>query len=93
MPVGVIYTMGNPEQRAIEAGYEQHLGVTESVLELVFGKVERLASYDTLQFEDYAKVVADRFDPVHKARRHRDVFPEDRSRARELGARLVAAVG
>ncbi len=90
IPVGVIYTMGNGEQRATEGGYWHHLGVMESLLGLVFGKVERLASFDTLQFDDYAKVVADRFDPVHKAKRKREVFPLDCQKARDLGARLAA---
>jgi multimeric flavodoxin WrbA len=91
--VGVIYTMGAPEERVEQLGYWNHLGLTEFFLELVLGKVERLASFDTLQFDDYGKVVADRFDPVHKAQRRQEVFPLDCQKARDLGARLVTAPG
>ena len=45
--------------------------------------------YDTLQFEDYSKYVAPRFDPAHKAARRKEVFPQDCRKAFELGARLV----
>jgi multimeric flavodoxin WrbA len=89
--VGVIYTMNVEERQAEDMGYWNHLARTEGALERAFGSVERLASFDTLQFEDYTKVVADRFDPVHKRQRHDDVFPADCQKARELGERLVRA--
>jgi multimeric flavodoxin WrbA len=89
IPVGVIYTMNVEEHQAEDIGYWRHLERMEAVLTRVFGSTERLASFDTLQFEDYGKVVADRFDPAHKAKRRRDVFPEDCAKARGLGARLV----
>jgi hypothetical protein len=42
-----------------------------------------------LQFKDYAKVVADRFDPEKKARRRQEVFPQDCEKALAMGARFA----
>lgn len=89
IPTAMIYTMNLDEESATARGYWSHLGTIESALTLVFGSSERLASYDTLQFEDYGRMVADRWDPVHKTRRRREVFPQDCAKARGLGARLV----
>jgi multimeric flavodoxin WrbA len=89
IPVGVIYTMNLGETQAEELGYWRHLERTESALEMILGRTERLASFDTLQTKDYSKLVASRWDPVHKEERHRDVFPQDCAKARELGRRLI----
>lgn len=89
MPTAVIYTMNLDEEGAAARGYWNHLGSIESVLTMIFGSSERLASYDTLQVEDYGTMVSDRWDPVHKAQRRREVFPQDCAQARALGARLV----
>jgi hypothetical protein len=57
----------------------------------VFGNCEVLLSTDTLQFPDYSKYVSTLFDPVAKAKRHEEVFPEDCARAYELAAKLTLA--
>jgi hypothetical protein len=57
----------------------------------VLGSCEVLLCTDTYQFDDYSKYVSTRWDPAVKARRRKDVFPQDCERAYELGARLVAA--
>jgi len=59
----------------------------------VFGSSESLCSFDTYQFKDYSKVVADRFDPEKKARRRLEVFPEDCEKALALGIRFAQNVG
>jgi hypothetical protein len=46
---------------------------------------------DTLQFDDYTKYVSSGFDPEAKARRRREVFPEDCKKAFEMGKRLGQA--
>lgn len=86
---GLIYTMNVKEEQAKELGYCQHLANNERVLQQRFGSAESLYSFDTYQFDDYAKVEADRFDPVQKAARRREVFPLDCQKAFELGARLA----
>ena len=45
--------------------------------------------YDTLQFDDYSKYAARKFDEKAKRKRHEEVFPKDCERAFELGVRLV----
>ena len=39
------------------------------------------------QFDDYSKMVAGRFDAEKKARRRQEVFPQDCSKAYEMGVR------
>jgi len=87
---GFIYTMNVPETVMREWGYDQHFKRTEMVLQMLFGSSEMLAGYDTCQFDDYSKYVADRFDPEKKAERRSDVFPKDCQKAFEMGARLVS---
>ena len=60
-----------------EWGYQQLFDNNQRLLQMVFGASESLCCFDTYQFKDYAKVVADRFDPEKKARRRREVFPQD----------------
>jgi len=86
---GFIYTLGATEEMSRERGYDQYIGLNQSILERIFGESESLCSYDTYQFEDYAKVFAPRFDPEKKARRRKDVFPRDCQKAFELGVRLA----
>ncbi len=62
-------------------------------MKLIFGVSESLFSFDTYQFEDYSKVVADRFDPEKKAKRRKVVFPKDCQKAFEMGARFARKNG
>jgi hypothetical protein len=48
-----------------------------------------LFSYDTYQFKDYSKVVADRFDVEKKAKRRKEVFPKECEKAYEMGVRFA----
>jgi Multimeric flavodoxin WrbA len=83
--VGLIYSGNITEDRFPQYS---HLSILENMLELIFGKVESLFSFDTFQFEDYSKVVADSFDPEKKAKVRREVFPKDCQKAFEMGVRL-----
>jgi len=89
MPVGVIYTMGVDDARLKETGYEAQFQLTGMLLARIFGASEYLTVTDTLQFKDYSKYVSSAFDPVAKARRHREVFPKDCKKAFEMGKRLA----
>lgn len=89
MRTAIIGTMGAPEEHAKEFGFFQHVGGTEMLLKIIFGASESLCSFDTLQFEDYSKMVADRFDPAKKKASRAEVFPKDRKKAFEMGLRLV----
>ncbi len=84
-----IYTMNVTEEQMSTYNFGQHIAWNEMVLKRIFGFTECLLSFDTYQFEDYSKVVADRFDPDKKAKRREEVFPEDCEKAFEIGARFA----
>ncbi|MFZ7101155.1 MAG: flavodoxin family protein [Peptococcaceae bacterium] len=87
---GFIYTMNIPEDKAQEFNYDKNIKQHETVFKRILGgNVESLCSFDTYQFPDYTKVVADRFDPVQKRKRREEVFPTDCKRAFALGAALL----
>ena len=86
-----IYTMNVTEQQMQQFGYEVHMKNNERIVRHVFGAAESLASCDTLQFDDYGKMVAPRFDPAKKAHRRAELFPKDCEAAFSMGARLVQA--
>ncbi|MBN2419975.1 MAG: hypothetical protein JXL81_11360, partial [Deltaproteobacteria bacterium] len=52
-------------------------------------KAESLMSYDTYQFEDYSKVVADGIDQSKKKKRREEIFPVDCEKAFNMGVKLV----
>jgi multimeric flavodoxin WrbA len=89
IPTAFIYTMNVTESQMQEMGYPQHFDKNRFFLQTVFGAAEDLCSFNTYQFEDYAAVVADKFDADHKAARRREVFPQDCARALALGARCA----
>jgi multimeric flavodoxin WrbA len=77
--------------KKMPTGFIYTMNVTEE--QMVFGASESLCSFDTCQFKDYAKVVADRFDPEKKARRRQEVFPKDCEKAFAMGARFAKTPG
>jgi multimeric flavodoxin WrbA len=89
MPTGFIYTMGADESRVKDMAYESQFRLTAMLLERIFGSSEWFMVTDTLQFDDYSKYVASAFDPEAKARRRREVFPEDCKKAFDMGKRLA----
>ena len=92
IPTAFVYTMNVSEQLMKENCYPVHIGLNENVLSRTFGQAESLCSFETLQFEDYDKVVFSYFDPEERRERRRTVFPEDCRKAFELGVRLAVTV-
>jgi len=88
--VGLIFTLGAPEELALQRGYDKHMTLTQMMVSVIFGKTELLVSYDTMQFENQDLYVAPRWDPVQKQTRRREVFPEECKEAFALGARLIS---
>jgi multimeric flavodoxin WrbA len=86
-----IYTMNVSEQQMKEYNYTVHTGLNESVLNRTFGNAESFFSFETLQFEDYDKVIFNYFDPEERKERRRVVFPQDCRRVFELGVRLTGS--
>jgi multimeric flavodoxin WrbA len=84
-----IYTMGVTEEMMNQFGYSQFIKLNIDLFTRIFGQSESLCSFDTLQFEDYSKVVAPRFDPEKKAKRRKEVFPIDCQKAFEIGVRFA----
>ena len=89
IPVGFIYTMGVKEENFDLFGFNKTIELNEYFTARIFGYSESMYSTDTYQFDDYSKYVADRFDPVEKAKRRKEVFPLDCQKAFEMGARFV----
>jgi multimeric flavodoxin WrbA len=89
IPTGFIYTMNVTAEQMEELGYGQHFAKNQWFLEFVFGSSESLFSFDTYQFKNYAKVVAERFDPDQKAKRRQEIFPQDCQAALAMGTRLA----
>lgn len=87
--VGMIYTMNCPEEFAPQVGYDRLFSSNEHIMNMVLGKAESLMSYDTYQFDDYSKFVADGIDEVKKRKRREEVFPVDCENAFNLGVKLV----
>jgi multimeric flavodoxin WrbA len=84
-----IYTMGVTEELMVKFSYEKHLSRNAMYMERIFGASESLYSFDTYQFDDYSKYVADRFDPEQKAKRRKEIFPLDCQKAFEMGVRFA----
>jgi len=90
---GFIYTMNATPEDMERFGLDQHIVLNERLLQMIFGASESLLSFDTYQFKDYSKVVADRFDPEKKAKRRKEIFPEDCGKAFDMGVRFAEKNG
>lgn len=90
VPTAFIYSMNVSEEVMKEYHYPIHFGMNENFLSMIFGPTKTLCSFETLQFEDYDKVVFSYFDPEERRERRRTVFPEDCRKASELGATLAS---
>lgn len=89
IPAGFIYTMGLTEDLVDQFGYNQRFAGMERLLTRIFGSSEKLLSFDTLQFADYSRVVAPRFNPEEKLKRRNQIFPQDCQKAFEMGVRFA----
>lgn len=88
----MIYTMNYTEEMSKEYGYDFIFNSAEDSLRMILGSSETLCCFDTLQFEDYAKVAKEGYGPGKKLARREEVFPHDRREAFELGGRLALGV-
>jgi len=87
---GLIYTMNATEKMSAERGYGTMISSTEAYFRTVFGDAETFCCYDTYQFPDYSKVIMEIMDPVEKAARRKEVFPDDCRKVFELGCRIAS---
>ncbi|MBC3802946.1 flavodoxin family protein [Acetobacterium fimetarium] len=86
---GFIFTMNAPERMLKEIKYDMKFKGYEGILTRFFGSAKTLAATDTWQFEDYSKYETSAFDVDAKAKRRREVFPQDCQQAFDLGAELI----
>ncbi|MCX6986328.1 MAG: flavodoxin family protein [Lentisphaerae bacterium] len=91
IPTAFIYTMNVSKDLMTEHKYTVHIDLNGEVLRRTFGRSESLCAFETLQFEDYDKVVFSYFDPEERRKRSKTVFPEDCRKAFALGVRLAGA--
>ena len=91
MPTALIYTMGATEELHHQLGQQRAVDASKRFMSIIYGSCEVQLSTDTLQFDDYSKFMATRFDPVAKGKRYKEVFPQDCEKARQLGASLAKA--
>jgi multimeric flavodoxin WrbA len=86
---GFIFTMNAPERMLKEIKYDMKFKGYEGILTRFFGSAKTLAATDTWQFEDYSKYETSAFNVDAKAKRRREVFPQDCQKAFDLGAELI----
>ena len=90
IPTALIYDMNVPESDMVERQYDSFLERGRGFMERTFGGCEVLTANDTLQFDDYAKYLCTVWDADAKAKRRKDIFPQDLAKAYALGQRLAA---
>lgn len=88
IPTALVYAMNISDAAVTATGFDKIVEMARGMMERTFGSCETLLATDTLQFTDYTKYETGYFDADAKQRRHREVFPQDLERARELGRRL-----
>lgn len=91
-PVGFIYTMNSSDLWMKQMGYDKTAYFYQNMLSMIFKYSEALVVNDTLQFDDYSKYYAPRFDPDSKKKRRNEVFPADLEKAYQMGINLVNAL-
>lgn len=92
VPTCFICTMGAPESRMKDMGFDRCVRNVEMMMTMAFGASESIVVADTYQYDDYSRYAhAPYVDPEAKAKRREVVFPEDCDKAFEMGARLAMA--
>jgi multimeric flavodoxin WrbA len=91
IPTAFIYTMNVSAEVMQDYQYPVHFKVNQNYLARIFGAAETLCACETLQFEDYDRVVFNYFDPAERREKYQKTFPEQCRQAFELGIRLAGS--
>lgn len=83
--VVTIYTMNTTKEFAPVKAMDN----VDMFLGHIFSLPQRLCSYDTYQFSDYAKYVVDVFNEAKKAKQRDTEFPKDLQKAYTLGSDIA----
>jgi hypothetical protein len=86
-----IATMNAPAEEMVTIHQDSSVAASRGIRTRIFGSCEVLLCTDTCQFDDYSKYVSTCWDPEVKAKRRKEIFPQDCRRSYELGVRLAAA--
>ncbi|MBQ8676903.1 MAG: flavodoxin family protein [Alphaproteobacteria bacterium] len=89
LATGLIYTMNCTPERAEQFNYPAILAPDNNYMELYFGHCEVLNAFNTYQFNDYSKYMADIVDVAEKEHQKETQFPKDLQAAYEMGKRLA----
>jgi multimeric flavodoxin WrbA len=85
IPVKILFTTNAPEE-----GFHKSLNKNMiAIMSRIVGPTEIIEANDTLQFDDYAKYDAARFDAEAKKRGRAERFPKDLEKAYEAGKKAV----
>ncbi len=87
--IGLVMSMNVNELLLDQMGYRRRFDDYAQMLGNLLGSAETLYSCDTLQFDDYSKYYADKFNEAHKIKHHETQFPKDLEAAFELGKRVA----
>lgn len=92
LETAVIYTMNVNEEMFIKsyigANNSGPLGFFENWISHIYKKPVRVCAFNTYQFSDYSKYVADVWDEKEKAKQRDEVFPIDLKNAYEAGKNM-----
>lgn len=89
IPVFSIYTMNCSAEQMEKGGYVSRFLSYESLFGRVLGPAKNLCSTETLQIDDYSQYEMSMFSEEERKRRRTEAFPQDCSRAFDLGTSLV----
>jgi multimeric flavodoxin WrbA len=95
LETAVIYTMNVKEpvmDRYLGPDGTGPIGAFEKWIEVIFTKPERICAFDTYQFRDYGKYVADGWNEEEKAEHKRSQFPKDLRNAFDAGIRMAERI-
>lgn len=84
-----IYTMNVPRWYFAMSKYKTVLKFNDFGLKKLNGRTETVFTFDTTQFDDYAKYDAGMFSPKHKAAVKAKQFGKDTQKVYDVGCRLA----
>ncbi|MDR2106854.1 MAG: flavodoxin family protein [Coriobacteriales bacterium] len=85
----LICTTNAPAAEFDQFGYLDLFAHIQQVFSRIFGRSQTLCAAETLQFDDYSKYAAGRFDAQERLSRHETVFKDDLQKAFDLGIALM----
>ena len=92
MPVAFVYTMNATEEKAQQMNHQIKLSPMEEYAGVVFSPPAVLYCYDTCQFDDYKRYMAQRFSEEKKLQRRQEHFPIDCENARGMGRAMAQKI-